>query len=180
MLAGLDSGFRELSTQNHQLRIQMNATLDSRDEIEKDNAALRTEILRLREPPGQDYSDDVYFKKLNELNEVTQLWVAAMFKGPTKRVLDAEAEIKLSNALNHHRVGESILQVMHENRCTIQTLFQHSITRIVFVRQLIAIFLCSEVFGPFCLGTPQELDTPLRKTMEIVIDAGIAMCLLRF
>jgi hypothetical protein len=174
-ITGLETKLAEFERQNHILRVQMKMVLDKNTEVEKDNVSLRSQILSTQRPPGQDNEDGYYIQKLSSLNETTQQWVASAFKGRCSRALDATAEDNLQNILRYYKVGGAFLRSMNENKCTIQTLFQNPITRIGLVRQLIAIFLSSEIFNRFCIGIPEELDNALLRAMENVVVEGMAM-----
>ena len=155
-LRELEHILKELEKQNHQLRIAMKDVLDKYDQSESDNAILRSQIVSMRAPSGQVNDDGYYVQKLNWLNEAIQVWAAGVYKRQCSHGLEPEVEAEVERILGYYQPGKALLHLLREHHYTIREVYQNPTQRITLVRHLVALFLSTHVFKPFCVGMPDE------------------------
>jgi hypothetical protein len=144
---------------------------EQRDQIAKDNIALRACNVAMRSPHGQYPDDENYIQRIKNLNESMKIWVKNAFKSTEHPHLSDAEDAKIAQVLHKQRELESLLS-MFPSKGSLRPIYSNSACRIILVRHLISICLYRYIFHPFCFGLDSTLDRWMNDIFQSILTKG--------
>lgn len=142
------------------------------ERLSNDNTSLRAHIVNTRSSQDPINDDAYYTQRLTRLNEIIKSWVPTFFKSKQlDRDLTDDEEERLLQFLGRGRQRDQELQFF-SSKGSIRTIFQAPRRRMALVRHILSIFLCDDIFGPFCFGLSPETDLMMKHVLKSTMENG--------
>jgi hypothetical protein len=153
-----------------QLETELNRAREECDRLSKDNRALREyiDLTRDRQPL---HTDDEYIARIEQLNEITKSWIAALWKAKQLESVETDRSIILK-VLDMTYYGRSIAEAVRESPIYIDTILENRQRRMSLIRQLVWAELTEVILAPFCFGLGVELDEMLSNVVDTICGEG--------
>ena len=142
-----------------------------RDNIAKDNMALRACNVSMRSPHGQYPDDENYIQQIKNLNESMKIWVKNAFKSSEHPQLSDDDDVKILRII-HRQGGFEPLLSMLLSKDSLRSIYSNSPCRIMLARHLISLHLLQYIFLPICFGIDSDAGRLMDNILQSILKRG--------